>query len=68
MCFYGTITGIIAGLLGLGGGNIIGPLLLRLGVRPEVSTISSSFSIFISSGIAAALFFISGDIKLDYAI
>ena len=51
----------------MGGGNIIGPVLLSLGVRPEVSTISSSFSIFISSGTAAAQYFISGEIQFDYA-
>ena len=67
MCLFGVLTGLIVGLLGMGGGNIIGPLLLSLGVRPEISTISSSFSIFISSGIAAAQFFISGDVDIYYA-
>lgn len=61
------VAGIIVGLLGMGGGNIIGPMLLTLGVRPEISTISSSFTIFISSGTASAQYFISGLIQLDYA-
>jgi uncharacterized membrane protein YfcA len=64
---FGVFTGIVVGLLGMGGGNIIGPMLLGLGVRPEVSTISSSFSIFLSSGTAAAQFFITGNIEIDYA-
>jgi Predicted permeases len=51
----------------MGGGNIIGPLLLGLGIRPEIATISSSFSIFLSSGTAAAQFFIKGQIQIDYA-
>ena len=52
----------------MGGGNIIGPVLLSLGVRPEVSTISSTFSIFLSSGTAAAQFIIAGDIDVYYAL
>lgn len=59
--------GIVVGLLGMGGGNLIGPMLLALGVRPEISTISSSFTIFISSGTAAAQFFIAGIIDFSYA-
>ena len=61
------IAGIVVGLLGMGGGNLIGPLLLSLGVRPEISTISSSFTIFISSGTAAAQYFILGAIDLQYS-
>ncbi|OMJ94769.1 hypothetical protein SteCoe_1948 [Stentor coeruleus] len=69
-CFIVTIAsvgaGIVVGLLGLGGGNLIGPMLLYLGVRPEISTISSSFTIFISSGTAAAQYFILGMIDFSY--
>ena len=61
------IAGIVVGLLGMGGGNLIGPMLLSLGVRPEISTVSSSFTIFISSGIASAQYFISGLIDFYYA-
>lgn len=59
--------GIVVGLLGMGGGNLIGPMLLSLGVRPEISTVSSSFTIFISSGIASAQYFIAGVIDFYYA-
>ena len=67
LSLFGVGTGLIVGLLGIGSGVIIGPLLLSLGVRPEVSTISSSFSIFISSGIAAVQFFIIGELDINYA-
>ena len=70
-CAYVTvcsvIAGIVVGLLGMGGGNLIGPMLLALGVRPEISTISSSFTIFISSGTASAQYFITGVIDLQYS-
>ena len=68
LSLFGVIIGIVVALLGMGGGNIIGPVLLSLGVRPEVSTISSTFSIFLSSGTAAAQFIIAGDIDVYYAL
>ena len=61
------VAGMVVGLLGMGGGNLIGPMLLALGVRPEISTISSSFTIFISSGTASAQYFITGVIDLQYS-
>ena len=36
-CFCGLLAGIVGGLLGLGGGFILGPLFLELGVPPQVS-------------------------------
>lgn len=36
-CSCGFLAGLVGGLLGLGGGFIMGPLFLELGVPPEVS-------------------------------
>lgn len=36
-CALGMIAGIVGGLLGLGGGFILGPLFLELGVPPQVN-------------------------------
>lgn len=36
-CPAGISAGVIAGLLGLGGGLVLGPLMLELGVDPAVS-------------------------------
>lgn len=41
-CSFGIIAGIVGGLLGLGGGFIMGPLFLELGIPPQVS---SSYSV-----------------------
>lgn len=35
-CVCGIVAGIIGGLLGLGGGFILGPLFLELGIPPQV--------------------------------
>ena len=40
LVLYGTcgvVAGIVGGLLGLGGGFILGPLFLELGIPPQVS-------------------------------
>lgn len=36
-CLFGILAGVVGGLLGLGGGFIMGPLFLELGVPPQVS-------------------------------
>lgn len=35
-CCVGILAGIVGGLLGLGGGFILGPLFLELGIPPQV--------------------------------
>lgn len=35
-CSLGVVAGIVGGLLGLGGGFIMGPLFLELGIPPQV--------------------------------
>ncbi|XP_059456784.1 sulfite exporter TauE/SafE family protein 3-like isoform X2 [Corylus avellana] len=41
-CACGILAGIVGGLLGLGGGFILGPLFLELGVPPQLSTLLPS--------------------------
>jgi len=44
-CCCGILAGIVGGLLGLGGGFILGPLFLELGIPPQVHFIFfNSFS------------------------
>lgn len=40
-CFFGVLAGVVGGLLGLGGGFIMGPLFLELGIPPQVSAVFS---------------------------
>lgn len=43
-CFFGVLAGVVGGLLGLGGGFILGPLFLELGIPPQVSSLCSSIT------------------------
>ena len=36
ICFFGVTAGVLGGLLGIGGGVIMGPLFLELGIPPQV--------------------------------
>jgi hypothetical protein len=38
-CFFGVTAGILAGLLGVGGGTVMGPLFLELGIPPQVKSL-----------------------------
>ena len=35
-CFIGVMAGTVGGMLGLGGGFILGPLFLEMGIPPQV--------------------------------
>ena len=55
---YSFISGVMAGLLGIGGGLIIGPLLLELGLHPIVSTATSNFMVLFTSSSTSIQFII----------
>ncbi|XVF26755.1 hypothetical protein REPUB_Repub14bG0045900 [Reevesia pubescens] len=38
-CAFGVLAGILGGMLGLGGGFILGPLFLEMGIPPQVHTL-----------------------------
>lgn len=54
---FGVLAGMVGGLLGLGGGFIMGPLFLELGVPPQVSYLSTKITICTS-------YFVFLDLKL----
>jgi len=58
------IAGIAAGFLGIGAGIVIGPLLLEMGVLPQVATATSSYMILFTSSATTAQFLILG--RLDW--
>lgn len=60
----GFIAGLAAGVIGVGGGLVMNPVMLRLGLRPEVSTATSSFMVLFTSTISMLQYAIAG--KLNY--
>eukprot|EP00897_Mesotaenium_endlicherianum_P011051 jgi/Mesen1/9975/ME000072S09390 len=60
------IAGCMGGLLGIGGGMIICPLLLELGILPEVTAATGAFMVLFSSSMSVAEFYLLGRIPLEY--
>lgn len=59
--------GLVAGMFGIGGGIINGPIMLALGVHPQVASATSSCGILFSSTMATLCFYMFGLLKVDYA-
>ena len=55
---YSFVSGLMAGLLGIGGGLILGPLLLELGLHPMISTATSNFLVLFTSSSTSIQFII----------
>merc|ERR1711998_753785 len=54
--------------LGIGGGIVKGPLMLRMGVHPKVSSASSACMIMYTSFTATTSFYVFGLLRMDYAV
>jgi uncharacterized membrane protein YfcA len=69
--FYGSFTfvaGIVAGLIGIGGGMVLGPLMLVMNVDPRVSSATNATMIVLISSSVSVIFVISGLVPWSYAI
>jgi uncharacterized membrane protein YfcA len=65
---YSFGSGVMAGLLGIGGGLIFGPLLLELGLHPLVSTATSNFLVVFTASSTSIQFILLGMMNVDYGI
>lgn len=63
---YAFSAGILSGLLGIGGGLILGPLLLDLGIHPLVSTATSNFLVVFISGSTTIQYMLHGMMNYNY--
>ncbi|CAI5711613.1 unnamed protein product [Hyaloperonospora brassicae] len=63
-----TAAGIAAGLLGIGGGMVKGPLLLEMGLLPQVSSATSSSMILFTSSATTIQFIILGTLSVEHAL
>ena len=62
------LAGVMAGLVGVGGGMVLGPMMLELGVLPQVSSATTGTMVLLTSSSAAAVFLLANLIPLDYAL
>ncbi|CAJ1942575.1 unnamed protein product [Sphenostylis stenocarpa] len=67
-CSCGIIAGIVSGLLGLGGGFILGPLFLELGIPPQVASATSTFAMVFSSSMSVVQYYLLERFPVPYAV
>ncbi|GMF25604.1 unnamed protein product [Phytophthora fragariaefolia] len=60
--------GLIAGLFGVGGGIVIGPLMIEMGIVPEVASATTALMVLYSSAAATAKFAVFNMIAWDWAV
>lgn len=61
------VAGLSAGLFGVGGGIIVGPLMLALGVHPAVASATTACMVLYTSFMAMVSFMVLGLLAQDYA-
>ncbi|XP_020216076.1 sulfite exporter TauE/SafE family protein 3 [Cajanus cajan] len=67
-CTCGILAGIIGGLLGLGGGFILGPLFIGLGIPPQVSSATSTFAMTFSASMSVVEYYLLKRFPIPYAL
>lgn len=64
----GILGGTVGGLLGSGGGFILGPLLLEIGVIPQVASATATFVMMFSSSLSVVEFYLLKRFPIPYAV
>ncbi|KAK6943929.1 Transmembrane protein TauE-like [Dillenia turbinata] len=71
LCFCalcGVLGGTVGGLLGSGGGFILGPLFLEMGVIPHVASATATFVMMFSSSLSVVEFYFLKRFPIPYAL
>lgn len=63
-----TIAGVFAGLFGVGGGIVKGPLMLEMGVNPSVASATAATMILFTTSAACVSFMIFGLLEPGYGV
>merc|ERR1712178_334544 len=63
-----TVAGIFAGMFGIGGGIVKGPLMLEMGVHPQVTSATSATMILFTSAGASVSYLLFQQLNLNYGI
>ncbi|KAL8138544.1 hypothetical protein V2J09_004545 [Rumex salicifolius] len=67
-CVVGVFAGTIGGTVGLGGGVIMGPLFLQMGVPPEVSSATATFAMLFSSSMSVVEYYLLKRFPIPYRV
>ncbi|KAG6386915.1 hypothetical protein SASPL_152095 [Salvia splendens] len=62
------LAGVLGGVFGIGGGMLISPLLLQIGIEPQATAATCSFMVFFSSIMSAMQYLLLGMEHVDGAI
>lgn len=65
---FGISAGIVGGLLGIGGGFVMGPLFLELGVPPQVASATATFAMLFSSSMSVVEYYLLKRFPVPYAL
>ncbi len=63
---FGFLAGTVAGSVGIGGGLLLGPLLIELGINPVISTVTSNFLVLFTSSSTSIQFSLAGMMNISY--
>ncbi|CAD7963277.1 unnamed protein product [Amoebophrya sp. A25] len=63
-----TAAGLMAGMFGVGGGIVKGPLMLALGVEPKVASATAATMIFFTSSTACVCYLLFNVLYVDYSL
>lgn len=64
----GFMGGMLAGALGLGGGVIFNPVLLTMGLPPQVSGACSLYMVFFSKIASCLVYILNGQLNIMYSL
>ncbi|KAJ0076450.1 hypothetical protein Patl1_34281 [Pistacia atlantica] len=64
----GVLAGVVGGLLGLGGGFILCPLFLELGIPPQVSSATATFAMTFSASMSVVEYYLLKRFPVPYAL
>jgi uncharacterized membrane protein YfcA len=62
------IAGFLASFLGIGGGMVLNPLMLELGIHPQVSVATSAFLVLSTSSSSVVQYAVLGRLPWDYGL
>lgn len=62
------LAGVLGGVFGIGGGMLISPLLIQVGINPEVTAATCSFMVLFSSTMSAVQYLLLGMKHVDVAL